>query len=253
MSMIQEETKASVISVVKPPPSWVEWCERNAKPIERRLIQERRYLTRWQIPGPMKKAQWREFYEWAASRAMPKELPVPVKQPIPCVAKFLPCARKPRAIDPDEFQEKVAKLATPLERKMTPKHQYIYPIQPYSPIIVWGQPPLHDKGRPFKPPNKPCCFFNADIEDKWWAELRFPIRKAALKARITPRILSLSKPKITPQFPPHCYHPEHIYDVLNVKPPRRKKFTPQGWRLHQIRLLYLSKPVSRPEYEYFYM
>jgi len=80
-----------------------------------------------------------------------------------------------------------------------------------------------------------------------------PIRKAALKARITPRILSLSKPKITPQFPPHCYHPEHIYDVLTVQPPPRKKFTPQGWRLHQIRLLYLSKPVSRPEYEYFYM
>ncbi|XP_052834625.1 uncharacterized protein LOC128251615 [Drosophila gunungcola] len=253
MSITQDEAKASVISVVTPPPSYVEWCERNSKPIVRRLYREKRYLTRWQIPGPMKKAAWKEFYEWAASRAMPKELPTPVREPIPCFPKYLPCGRKPRVIDPEVFQEKVAKLATPLERKMTPKHQYIYPEHPYSPIIVWGQPPLHDKGRPFKPPQKPCCFFNADIEDKWWAELRFPIRKAALKARITPRILSLSKPKITPQFPPHCYHPDHIYDVLTVKPPPRRKFTPQGWRLHQIRLLYLSKPVSRPEYEYFYM
>lgn len=99
----------------------------------------------------------------------------------------------------------------------------------------------------------PCCFPNADIEDKFWAELRFPIRKAALKAKITPRILSLSKPKKTPQFPPHCYHPPHIYDILALPGPKRKKFTPQGWRLHQIRLLYLSQPVTRREYEYFYM
>ncbi|XP_017036007.1 uncharacterized protein [Drosophila kikkawai] len=253
MSIVPEETKDSDIAVEKPPPSWVEWCERNSKPIKRVLPREPRVLTPWQKPGPMAKADWRKFYQWAAANAMPKELQPVEEQPLPCPEKYLPCAKKSKPIDPDEFQEHVAKLATPLQRKMTPKHQYVYPVNTYSPVIVWGQPPHHDKGRPFDPPKMPCCFPNADIEDKFWAELRFPIRPAALKAKISPRILSLSKPKITPQFPPHCYHPEHIYDILQVKPPKRKKFTPQGWRLHQIRLLYLSQPVTRREYEYFYM
>lgn len=219
MSIVPEEVKESVDSVSKPPPSWVEWCERNAQPIQRRLYREPRMLTRWQIPGPMGKGDWAYFYEWAATRAMPKVLPEVEVPPPPCDEKYLPCARKPREIDPEELEEKMAKLAQPLERKMTPKHKYHHPVNAYSPVIVWGQPPHHDKGRPFEPPKMPCCFPNADIEDKFWAELRFPIRKAALKAKITPRILSLSKPKKTPQFPPHCYHPPHIYDILALPGP----------------------------------
>lgn len=254
MSMLPEEKAMSVYSVAKPLPSWVEWCERNSKPKCPRIVREKYVPTRWQTPGPMSKADWKYFYEWAGTRAMPKEpLPEPKKYDFPCETVYLPCARKPKISDPEERAERMIRLSTQLYRKRREKHEYIYPTHPYSPIIVWGQPPLHDKGRPFDPPKIPKCFPNEEIEAKFWADLRFEVRRAALKARISPRILSISKPKVMPPYPPHCVIPEHIYDVLNVKPPPRKKFTPQGWRLHQIRLLYLSKPVSRPEYEYFYM
>ncbi|XP_017103309.2 uncharacterized protein [Drosophila bipectinata] len=253
MSIMPDERPASVFAAPKPPPSWVEWCERNSKPKCIRIVRERVVPTRWQTPGPMKKPDWKYFYEWAGKRAMPKELPEPPPRKIPCLKKYLPCARKPKTPDWDEFAQKMIYLSTPLDRKRSEKHQYVYPVHPYSPIIVWGQPPLHDKGRPFDPPKVPKCFPNEDIEGKFWAELRFAVRKPALKARISPRILSISKPKVMPPYPPHCIIPEHVYDVLDVPPPPRKKFTSQGWRLHQIRLLYLSKPVTRPEYEYFYM
>ncbi|XP_020814045.1 uncharacterized protein LOC110188619 [Drosophila serrata] len=255
MSIVAEETKESIIAFDSSfQPTWLEWVERNAKPIKRRINREPRIVTRWKKQGPMKNSDWRRFYVWAATKSLPKELPEVEVEPIPCPEKYLPCAKPPRQIDPEDLEERIAELATPLERKMTPKHEYDYPVNAYSPVIVWGQPAHHDKGRPFEPPKVPCCFANSDVEGEFWANLRFPIRPAALKAKISPRILSLSKPKVTPQFPPHCYHPEHVYDILDVKPPmKRKKFTPQGWRLHQIRLLYLSQPVTRREYEYFYM
>lgn len=248
-----EGDSKNVEEEVKPPPSWVEWVERNSRPKKRCILREPRQITRWQKPGPMTKTQWRMFFQWALKNAMPKELKIPPPEPLPCPEKYLPCAREERYVDPEEMQEKMEKLSKPLERKITPKHEYYKEKFPYSPVIVWGQPAHHDKGRPFKKPFMPCCFPNKDIEDDFWAELRFPIRPAALKARPTARILSLAKPHIMPPSPPHCPIPRRAYAPLEVPPPKRKKFTPKGWRLHQLRLLYLSQPVSRPEFEYLYM
>jgi len=233
-------------------PSWVAWVEKNSKPIKRCRPKEERIITRWQKPGPMNKKQWRQFFEWALQKAMPKE-PKLMEIPVPCDEKILPCARPKRQMEMEVLLEKMVKLSTPLPRKITPKRQYVREVFPYSPVIVWGKPAHHDKGRPFRGPFMPCCFPNKDIEDDYWANLRFPVRPEALKARPTARILSLSKPHIKPPNPPHCPIPERTLAPLEVPPPKRKKFTPRGWRLHQIRLIYLSKPVSRPEFEYFYM
>lgn len=248
----EAEDKKLVEEEEKPLPSWVEWCERNAQPIKRCIPREQRELTRWQKAGPMKKKEWKKFFEWALRNAMPKE-PPQVEVPIPCLEKYLPCGREKRKMDMDSLEESMEKLSKPLERKMTPKHVYQPRFYAYSPVIVWGKPPHHDKGRPFRPPFVPCCFPNDDIEDEFWANLRFPVRPSALKARPTARILSLAKPHIMPPNPPHCPIPKKAPAPLEVPPPKRKKFTPRGWRLHQIRLIYLSKPVSRPEFEYFYM
>lgn len=254
MSFNDEDGEADekIEEYVKPPPSWVEWVERNSRPVRRCRPKIDRELTPWQKPGPMNKKQWRHFFAWALKNAMPKETKV-VEIPVPCTESILPCAREKRYIDEEDMLKRMEALSKPLERKMTPKHEYIYPKHAYSPVIVWGQPPHHDKGRPFAKPFMPCCFPNKDIEDDYWAELRFPISPAALKARPTARILNLAKPHIMPPNPPHCMIPERTLAPLEVPPPKRKKFTAKGWRLHQIRLIYLSQPVSRPEFEYFYM
>ncbi|XP_023166092.1 uncharacterized protein LOC111596211 [Drosophila hydei] len=236
----------------KPEPSWVAWCERNSHPIKRHLHREERCVTRWQKPGPMKKKEWKHFFQWALRNAMPKEPPI-VEVPIPCAPKYLPCARETRKMEMEALVEKMEKLSKPLERKSTPKYHSEKPFYPYSPIIVWGKPAHHDKGRPFPPPFIPCFFSNNELEDDFWASFRFKVRPAALKARPSPRILSLSKPHVKPPNPPHCPIPKKTPEPLEVPPPKRKKFTPRGWKLHQIRLIYLSKPVSRPEFEYFYM
>ncbi|XP_017846892.1 uncharacterized protein LOC108603008 [Drosophila busckii] len=233
-------------------PSWVEWCERNAKPKKRVNPKVQRELTPWQKPGPMKKKDWKQFFEWAMVNAKPKE-PKEMEITIPCEADYLPCGRPPMEIDSVELAQKIEELAKPYPRKVTPKHEFITPFYAYSPVIVWGKPPRYDAGRPFKPPDMPGCFPNEDIEGEYWAKLRFPIRPAALRARPTPRILNLAKLHKMPPGPPHCPIPAKTLAPLEVPPPPRKKFTPRGWKLHQIRLIYLSKPVSRPEFEYFYM
>ncbi|XP_017141525.1 uncharacterized protein LOC108155317 [Drosophila miranda] len=235
-------------------PSWVAWVERNAKPRVRVRPKVVRELTPWQKAGPMKKKDWKHFYQWASTKAMPKELPEPPPMEIPCEADYLPCGKQ-RKVDEDDLDmgEKMEQLSIPLERRQRKKYQPIPPSITYNPMIVWGQQPHLDKGRPFKPPEKPCCFPNSDIEDEFWATLRFPVRKAALKGRPTARIISLARPKVMPPWPPHCPLPEKTPAPLDVPPPKRKKFTPQGWRMHQIRLIYLSKPISRREFEYFYM
>ncbi|XP_034665534.1 uncharacterized protein LOC117899554 [Drosophila subobscura] len=238
----------------KDQPSWMAWVERNAKPRVRVRPKVERELTPWQKAGPMKKKDWQRFYEWASSKAMPKELPEAPPREIPCEADYLPCG-KPKAADEDDLDmlEKMEKLSIPLARRQRKVHQYVYPVNAYNPMIVWGQQPRPDKGRPFDPPHVPCCFPNSDIEDEFWATLRFPVRKQALKGRPSPRIVSLARPKVMPPWPPHCAIPPRTVDPLDVPPPKRKKFTAQAWRLHQIRLLYLSRPVSRREFEYFYL
>ncbi|XP_032597695.1 uncharacterized protein LOC116806031 [Drosophila grimshawi] len=248
-----DDKKANMEEEEKPLPSWVEWCERNAQPKRRCIKVVEPELTRWRKPGPMKKKDWKKFFQWAMNKAMPKELKVVPPEPLPCNSKYLPCGRPKRKIPMEDLIEKMEALSKPLERKMTPKHEYERPFYAYSPVIVWGKPPRHDKGRPFPGPFFPCCFANKEVQDDFWATLRFPVRPSALTARPTARILSLARPHIMPPNPPHCPIPAKIPGPLEVPPPKRKKFTTRGWRLHQIRLIYLSKPVSRPEFEYFYM
>ncbi|XP_068153183.1 uncharacterized protein [Drosophila tropicalis] len=234
-------------------PSWKEWCQRNAKPIVRVKPKVERVLTPWQKPGPMKKRDWAHFFQWAMKNAAPKQPKAKVKQLIPCEADYLPCGRNVQKMDPTDLIEKIEKLAQPLQRRVREKHVYVQEKPTYSPVIEWGQPPNHDKGRPFPPPEEvPKCFPNDDIEAAFWADYRFPVRKAALLGRPSPRILSLAKPRVSPPMPPHCYIPEKTLSPLEVPPPKRRKFTKKGWRMHQIRLLYLARPVSRPKYRYFY-
>ncbi|EDV43389.1 uncharacterized protein Dana_GF19945 [Drosophila ananassae] len=233
-----------------PPPSWLEWCERNSKPLIRTVTPVRRKLTRWQKRGPMSKKDWKHFSAWAATRAMPRELPEIEPTPLPCAARYLPCAKwGKKPLDPDEREEKLEALSMP--RTITEKYTKIYDPPAYSPAIVWGRPPHRDPGRPFKPPFVPQCFPNDDIEGDFWAQMRFPIRPAALLGSATPRIVSLAKPRQYPPIP-HCILPKTRLDPLDERPPPRKKFTPREWRHHQIRLMYLSKPITRPTYDFYY-
>ncbi|XP_030374879.1 uncharacterized protein LOC115624359 [Scaptodrosophila lebanonensis] len=243
---------ASTEEKKKPMPKWYAWCERNSKPIKRVRPKVVKEPTPWQKPGPMKKKDWKRFCAWADTKARPKEKEYP-PLPVPCEADYLPCGRTPPKKELADLLDKMEELSKPLERKKNQKHEYIYDKPTYSPVIVWGRPPLHDKGRPFELVKKPKCFVNPDVENEFWSNLRFPIRPGALKFRPSPRILTLANPRVTPPFPPHCEIPPKTLLPLEVPPPPRKKFTPRGWRLHQIRLIYLAKPVSRPDYEYFYL
>ncbi|XP_017112139.1 uncharacterized protein LOC108135787 [Drosophila elegans] len=230
-------------------PSWVAWCDRNSKPVKRARPRVIRKLTRWQKEGPMTKKHWKHFYAWAAFRAMPRKPEPPKSEKLPCAAKYLPCARRKRHLDEDERLERMLMLAKP--RKITEKYTAYAKPPAYSPVISWGKPPHHDPGRPFKPPHVPRCFPTDEIEGQFWAQLRFPVRQAALMGKATPRILNLAKPRPYPPTP-HCPIPPRIRDPLDVPPPPRKKFTSRGWRMHQIRLIYLSKPVSSNELDYLF-
>ncbi|XP_016994945.2 uncharacterized protein [Drosophila takahashii] len=232
-----------------PPPSWVAWCDRNSKPVKRLRIREIRKLSKWQKNGPMSKKDWKHFCAWAAFRARPREPELPKPEKIPCLAKYLPCGRKKRHLDEDELQERMLTLAKP--RKITEKYNMQDRPPTYSPAIIWGKPAHRDPGRPFEPPHVPSCFPHDDLEGEFWAQLRFPVRQAALLAKVSPRILSLAKPRPNPPTP-HCPIPKKILDPLDVPPPPRKKFSNRAWRLHQIRLIYLSKPVSRNELDYLF-
>ncbi|KRF99890.1 uncharacterized protein Dwil_GK27763 [Drosophila willistoni] len=236
----------------KAQPSWVEWVERNSKPLKRIRPKEVRVLTPWQKKGPMQKKQWKKFYAWAARNATPLERKEKPPPKILCKAEYLPCARKNQTIEYYELMENLEKLAKPPDRMLTKKHQFVDRDPPFSPVIVWGQPPHHDKGRPFEPPHVPCCFINDELEADFWSHLRFPIRRTALKARASPRIVSLARPKAYPPLP-HCPIPPRTLPWWDQPGPKRKKFTSSGWRLHQIRLAYLSKPTRGPDNLYFYM
>ncbi|EDV48499.1 uncharacterized protein LOC6554031 [Drosophila erecta] len=245
----EHETLLLKPKIQEPPPSWLAWCDRNSKPVKRARPREIRKLTPWQKSGPMTIRDWKHFGAWAAFRARPKnpKLQRPAK-PF-CAAKYLPCALKKRQLEEDELRERMLLLAKP--RKITEK--YNTPDRPpaYSPAIFWGRPPHRDPGRPFQPPHVPDCFPTDELEADFWAQLRFPVRPAALLGKITPRIQSLAKPRVYPPTP-HCPVPEKVLHPLDVPPPPRRKFTNRGWRMHQIRLLYLSKPVFRSDMRFFY-
>ncbi|XP_022216378.1 uncharacterized protein LOC111070264 [Drosophila obscura] len=228
----------------KPAPSWVEWVERNSKPLVRKRHKEEREPTKWQKKGPMKKKDWKKFFRWAETRATPQERKFKEQE------LFQPSGRAAESPDDYDQADKLEELAKP--RIVNKKHQFHDDEPTYSPVIVLGQPPHRDKGRPFQPPYVPCCFVHDEVEASFWSQLRFPIRKEALRGIATPRIINLAKPRTLP-IHPHCPIPPRTLDPLDVPPPKRKKFTAQGWRLHQIRLIYLSKPTHRGHYQYFYI
>ncbi|SPP83766.1 uncharacterized protein LOC117586530 [Drosophila guanche] len=233
----------------KSAPSWVEWVERNSKPLVRKRHQEERKLTKWQKKGPMKQKDWKKFFHWAEKRAMPQERKFKEEEQQQQLFHQA-SGRAAGSLDVYDQADKLEELARP--RIVNKKHQFHDNEPTYSPVIVLGQPPHRDKGRPFQPPYVPCCFQHDDVEANFWSQLRFPIRKEALRTSATPRIISLAKPRTLPVHP-HCPIPPRSLDPLDVPPPKRKKFTAQGWRLHQIRLIYLSKPMNRGHYEYFYL
>ncbi|XP_017036005.1 uncharacterized protein [Drosophila kikkawai] len=237
----QSKTRSSSCRA-KSRPTWEAWCERNSKPVKRPKPCFVSYMTRWKKPGPMTKKEWKNFCSWALLRAGPRETEPPKRQEEPCLAKYLPCAWPKRRLDKDELEEKIKKLATP--RKITGKYNGPVKSPAYSPVVSWGEPPHRDPGRPFKPPRVPCCFLNEELEAEFWSQLRFPVRQAALLGQATPRIMNLSKPRIYPIA-------RRPLGPLDVPPPPRKKFTRRGWQLHQLRLIYLSQPVSRSGSEYY--
>lgn len=229
----------------KPVPSWVEWVERNSKPRERKRRREERIPTIWQKKGPMKKKDWKKFYSWAAKRAAPQQRTFKKEKRLD-----QPAGKAGEKLDWLDLEDKLIELAKP--RLVKKKHQFHDDESPYNPVITWGQPAYRDKGRPFQPPYVPCCFQHDDMEAEFWSQLRFPVRKQALRGHATLRIINLAKPRTLPLIP-HCPIPPRTLAPLDVPPPKRKKFTPQGWRFHQIRLLYLSQPMIRENYKYFYL
>ncbi|XP_020814044.1 uncharacterized protein LOC110188618 [Drosophila serrata] len=227
----------------KQPPSWELWCERNSKPVKRPRPHYSHCPTRWQKAGPMTKKEWKNFYGWALERALPRERELPKPEKEPCPAEYMPCGRPKRHLDKDQMEERMMKLATP--RKITEKYKKPDNSPAYSPMISWGVMPHRDPGRPFKPPRVPCCFPNDEIEAEFWSQLRFRVRRAALLGQASPRLMNLSKPRIYPT-------PRRPIGPLDIEPPPRKKFTRKGWQQHQLRLLYLSQPVSRTAAEFYF-
>ncbi|XP_033245828.1 uncharacterized protein LOC108155316 [Drosophila miranda] len=230
----------------KPVPSWVEWVERNSKPLVRKRHREERILTKWQKKGPMKKKDWKKFYHWATTKAAPQERTFKEEENLYQAGG----GKAGGSMDWMDLDEKLVELAKP--RIVNKKHQFHDDDSPYNPVITVGQPPHRDRGRPFQPPSVPCCFQHNEVEADFWSQLRFPVRKEALKGQASPRIIDLARPRTLPPTP-HCPIPPKTPAPLDVPPPKRKKFTPQGWRLHQIRLTYLSQPMNRGHYEYFYL
>ncbi|XP_017085011.2 LOW QUALITY PROTEIN: uncharacterized protein LOC108117207 [Drosophila eugracilis] len=247
MEHLEAETLMPKTKARQTQPSWVAWCDRNSKPVKRFRKAKARKLTKWQKKGPMTKKDWKHFCAWAAFRTQPRNPELPKPDKYPCEAPYLPCARKKRKLDKYELQERMLKLAKP--RKITKKYRMPERPPTYSPVISWGKPPHRDPGRPFKPPHVPNCFITDELKGEFWAQLRFPVRQAALNGKVTPRLLTLSKPRQYPPIP-HCLFLKGTLKPLEVPPPRRKKFTKRGWRLHQMRLLYLSKPVLRKNFDF---
>ncbi|XP_041565002.1 uncharacterized protein LOC108135789 isoform X2 [Drosophila elegans] len=105
---------------------------------------------------------------------------------------------------------------------------------PYRPHITGRSTPRPERGRPVKKPTVPCCFQHEDLEAEFWANMRFPVSRKALRACASKKICELSKPR---QFPrkTHCLVPED-------QSARRRKMSPRQWRHHLERLEFLCKP-----------
>ncbi|XP_034486008.1 uncharacterized protein LOC117790622 [Drosophila innubila] len=235
-------------------PSWKDWVERNAQPKQRYIIPSRSKPTRWQKPGPMTRDQWVSFYKWLEARggtnhqnAQPttrlEPNPSPNRQErrqvIPGVFFCVNSQMKDKREKRRQLQAKVEKLSQPRiirEKFVAP------PIVPfaYRPQLSYRDPPRPEIGRPVPKPPVPCCFQHEDIEAAFWANIRFPVSKKALRAKTTQKMYELAQPKSYPPKP-HCPIPKNTND----QPRKRKKMSRKQWRQHLARIDYLSMPNPR--------
>lgn len=229
-------------------PSWKEWVDRNSQPKQRYIYPTRFPPTRWQKAGPMSRDQWVKFYKWLETngernpqnkQARPKPIPKENRQLIPGVFFCVENQIK-------EEREKRHQLQTKLESLSQPKLRTEKFVKPaprpfaYRPQLSYHGPPRPEVGRPIKKPPVPCCFQHEDVEAAFWANIRFPVSKKALRAHPTQKIIELAQPRT---YPPkqHCKIPVKKED----QPRKRKKMSSKQWRQHLARLEFLSRPNPR--------
>ncbi|XP_070853158.1 uncharacterized protein [Drosophila suzukii] len=220
-----------------------EWCDRNSKPkspVVTPLV--RPEPTRWQKPGPMGRNEWANFHssyqvDAMASAALRKEQRL--------IGGKQNSDSKPTSEDDDFLRENQQRLSMPRWQR----RKYIPPKPEefsYRPHLNGRRTPRPERGRPVKKPSVPCCFQHVDLENEFWANMRFPISRKALVACPSKKICELSRPRQIPQKP-HCSVPMNFDDQM----PKRRKMSPRQWRHHLQRLEFLSKPNPRVMAELF--
>ncbi|KAM8704258.1 hypothetical protein ACLKA7_008802 [Drosophila subpalustris] len=234
-------------------PSWKDWVERNAKPKLRYINPNKAHSqpTRWQKAGPMTRDQWVNFYKWLEekgetnhqnSQTKPKFKTRPEEGRRQLIPGVFFCVENHKR----EKREKQRQLQAKLEALSVPRvtrEKFVAPparIFTYRPQLSYRDPPRLEVGRPSKKPPVPCCFQHDDLEAEFWANIRFPISKRALRAKPTQKLIELAKPRVYPPKP-HCPIPQNMDD----QPRKRTKMTAKQWQQHLARLKYLSRPNPR--------
>ncbi|XP_016960525.1 uncharacterized protein LOC108031517 isoform X2 [Drosophila biarmipes] len=219
-----------------------EWCDRNSKP-KVPVVQPfvRPEPTRWQKPGPMGRNEWANFHSSYQVDAMASEM-LRKEQRLKG-GKQSPDRKgkgsEPTSEDDDFLRENQERLSMPRWQRK----KYIAPTPkefPFRPHLTGRRTPRPERGRPVQKPTVPCCFQHVDLENEFWANMRFPISRKALLAYPSKKICELSRPRQLPRKP-HCPVPVNLDDQM----PRRRKMSPRQWRLHLQRLEFLSKPNPR--------
>ncbi|EDV48498.1 uncharacterized protein LOC6554030 [Drosophila erecta] len=217
--------------------STMEWCNRNSRPkpsIPTPAV--RPEATRWQKPGPMGRNEWANFHKTYQADAMAHNLRLQGGKQKEDSKQIVD---KPSLAEVTCLRENRNRLSAPRWQRQ----KYIPPPPeqfPYRPQIIGQSVPRPEHGRPVERPAVPCCFQHVELENDFWASLRFPVSRKALTARPSKKIYELSRPR---QFPLACHC--SMYSNYEDQVPRRRKMSPRQWRLHLQRLEFLSKPNPR--------
>nr|XP_044250037.1 uncharacterized protein LOC108056037 [Drosophila takahashii] len=214
-----------------------EWCDRNSKPKAPKITPVvRPEPTRWQKSGPMGRNEWANFHssyqvDAMASAALRNEKRLKGGRQIQ--------GSNPSSEEDDNFlRENTQRLSMP--RWQRKKHNPSPPEKfAYRPRLTGRRTPRPESGRPVEKPAVPCCFQHVDLENEFWANMRFPISRKALIACPSKKICELSRPRKFRRL--HCKVPTKSDDQI----PKRRKMSPRQWRLHLQRLEFLSKPNPR--------
>uniref|UniRef100_A0A6P4FJB8 Uncharacterized protein LOC108052672 n=1 Tax=Drosophila rhopaloa TaxID=1041015 RepID=A0A6P4FJB8_DRORH len=209
-----------------------EWCDRNSRPkspILTSAVQPE--PTRWQKPGPMGRNDWANFHSRYQVEVTTLRNEIERLQ-----GGKQKKSSKPTSEDDNYLRENQQRLSRPRwqrEKYITPPPEQFS----YRPHLTGRSTPRPEHGRPVKKPTVPCCFQHEDLETEFWANMRFPVSRKALRACPSKKICELSQPR---QFPrkAHC-------SMAEDQIVRRRKMTPRQWRLHLQRLEFLSKPNPR--------